>query len=150
MISQHDLPAMTTTVQALWDMVQTGVFWSAFLQTVRGWAIGLGLAIVLAVPIGIVLGSSDFAAAAFRVPIEFLRPIPSAALIPLLFLTLGTNAEERGLPRHVRRLLAAARADDVRRPRRRPDRARHRAVVPASGASSASTGSRCRAPCRTS
>ena len=24
-------------------------------------------------------------------PVEFLRPIPSAALIPLLFLTLGTN-----------------------------------------------------------
>ena len=90
-ISQHDLPAMSTTVRALWDMVQTGVFWSAFLHTVRGWAIGLGLAIVLAVPIGITLGSSDFAASAFRVPIEFLRPIPSAALIPILFLTLGTQ-----------------------------------------------------------
>jgi ABC-type nitrate/sulfonate/bicarbonate transport system permease component len=90
-ISQHDLPAMSTTVQALSDMVQTGAFWSAFLHTVRGWAIGLGLAIVLAVPIGITLGSSEFAASAFRVPIEFLRPIPSAALIPILFLTLGTT-----------------------------------------------------------
>jgi ABC-type nitrate/sulfonate/bicarbonate transport system permease component len=58
---------------------------------VRGWALGLGIATALAVPIGILLGSSDFAAAAFRVPIEFLRPIPSAALIPLLFLTLGTT-----------------------------------------------------------
>ena len=57
----------------------------------RGWAIGLGIAAVLAIPIGIALGSSDFAASAFRVPIEFLRPIPSAALIPVLFLTLGTN-----------------------------------------------------------
>src|SRR6185436_17183471 len=28
---------------------------------------------------------------AFRVPIEFMRPIPSAVLIPLLFLTLGIN-----------------------------------------------------------
>jgi ABC-type nitrate/sulfonate/bicarbonate transport system permease component len=92
-ISEHDLPAMSTTVQALWDMVQTGVFWSAFLHTVRGWAIGLGLAIALAVPIGITLGSSEFAASAFRVPIEFLRPIPSAALIPVLFLTLGTTLQ---------------------------------------------------------
>jgi len=58
---------------------------------VRGWAIGLGLATLLAVPLGIALGSSEFAARAFRVPIEFLRPIPSAALIPVLFLTLGTN-----------------------------------------------------------
>jgi len=90
-ISQRDLPAMTTTVQALWSMVQTSVFWIAFGQTVRGWAIGLGLAAVLAIPIGISLGSSEFAASAFRVPIEFLRPIPSAALIPLLFLTLGTT-----------------------------------------------------------
>jgi ABC-type nitrate/sulfonate/bicarbonate transport system permease component len=90
-ISQRDLPAMSTTVQALWDMIQTGTFWKALAETVRGWAIGLGLAAVLAIPIGITLGSSDFAASAFRVPIEFLRPIPSAALIPLLFLTLGTT-----------------------------------------------------------
>jgi ABC-type nitrate/sulfonate/bicarbonate transport system permease component len=90
-ISQKDLPAMSTSFSALWDMIQTRSFWAAFLQTVRGWALGLGLAILLAVPIGIVLGSVDFLARAFRVPIEFLRPIPSAVLIPLLFLTLGTN-----------------------------------------------------------
>jgi ABC-type nitrate/sulfonate/bicarbonate transport system permease component len=74
-------------------MLETSAFWVALGQTVRGWAIGLGLAIALAVPIGITLGSSEFAASAFRVPIEFLRPIPSAALIPLLFLTLGTTLD---------------------------------------------------------
>ena len=57
----------------------------------EGWALGLGIATALAVPIGIVLGSSQFALRAFRIPVEFLRPIPSAALIPLLFLTLGTT-----------------------------------------------------------
>ena len=90
-ISEQDLPSMTTTFQELWSMMHTRAFWTAFGQTVRGWALGLGIATVLAVPIGILLGSSDFAGRAFRVPIEFLRPIPSAALIPLLFLTLGTN-----------------------------------------------------------
>jgi ABC-type nitrate/sulfonate/bicarbonate transport system permease component len=90
-IAQRDLPAMSSSFGELWSMVKTGSFWVAFGQTVRGWAIGLGLATALAVPIGIALGSSEFAARAFRVPIEFLRPIPSAALIPLLFLTLGTN-----------------------------------------------------------
>ncbi len=90
-ISERDLPAMSTAVEELWSLVQTSSFWIALGQTVRGWAIGLGLAAALAVPVGIVLGSSPLAAAAFRVPIEFLRPIPSAALIPLLFLTLGTN-----------------------------------------------------------
>jgi ABC-type nitrate/sulfonate/bicarbonate transport system permease component len=90
-ISQQDLPAMSTSFRALWTLLQTGSFWSALLHTVRGWALGLAIAAALAVPIGIVLGSSQAAARAFRVPIEFLRPIPSAVLIPLLFLTLGTN-----------------------------------------------------------
>src|SRR5204862_6664689 len=56
-----------------------------------GWALGLGTAAELAVPVGILLGASDFPASAFRLPIEFLRPIPSAVLIPLLCLTLGTR-----------------------------------------------------------
>jgi len=93
LIDERDLPSMTTCVRTLWHLVQTGAFWHQLLLTIRGWALGLGLATVLAVPIGIVLGSSDLAARAFRVPIEFLRPIPSAALIPLLFLTLGTNVK---------------------------------------------------------
>ena len=72
-------------------MMHTATFWKDFAYTVRGWALGLLIATVLAVPIGIVLGSSELAGRAFRVPIEFLRPIPSAVLIPLLFLTLGTT-----------------------------------------------------------
>jgi len=93
LIREEDLPSMTATADELWRLVQTWAFWSAFLHTIRGWAIGLVLATVLAVPIGIVLGLSDYAGRAFRVPVEFLRPIPSAALIPLLFLTLGTSLE---------------------------------------------------------
>jgi ABC-type nitrate/sulfonate/bicarbonate transport system permease component len=90
-ISQTDLPSMTATFSELWSLMHTSDFWIAFGQTVRGWALGLAVATVLAVPLGILLGSSDFAGRAFRVPVEFLRPIPSAALIPLLFLTLGTT-----------------------------------------------------------
>jgi ABC-type nitrate/sulfonate/bicarbonate transport system permease component len=90
-ISEQDLPAMSTTVGKLWSLVQTGDFWIAVVRTMRGWALGLLVATAVAVPLGIVLGSSNFANRAFRVPVEFLRPIPSAALIPVLFLTLGTT-----------------------------------------------------------
>jgi len=93
LVREQDLPTMTATVGELGSLALTGAFWSAFLHTVRGWALGLGIAILLAVPIGVGLGLSDFAGRAFRVPVEFLRPIPSAALIPLLFLTLGTTLE---------------------------------------------------------
>jgi ABC-type nitrate/sulfonate/bicarbonate transport system permease component len=90
-ISEQDLPSMSTTVGKLWSLVQTGDFWIAVVRTMRGWALGLLVATAVAVPLGIVLGSSNFANRAFRVPVEFLRPIPSAALIPVLFLTLGTT-----------------------------------------------------------
>jgi ABC-type nitrate/sulfonate/bicarbonate transport system permease component len=91
LISQNDLPAMTTTMGELWSLMETREFWDAFLSTIRGWALGLAVAIVLAVPLGIALGISNLAGRAFRVPVEFLRPIPSAVLIPLLFLTLGST-----------------------------------------------------------
>jgi ABC-type nitrate/sulfonate/bicarbonate transport system permease component len=91
LISQTDLPSMSTTMRELWELMHTRAFWSDFLYTLRGWFLGLAIATALAVPIGILLGSSDFAASAFRVPIEFLRPIPSAVVIPLLFLTFGTS-----------------------------------------------------------
>lgn len=91
LISEQDLPAMSTTVGKLWSLMHTGDFWIAVLRTMRGWALGLVLATALAVPLGIFLGSSEFANRALRVPVEFLRPIPSAALIPVLFLTLGTT-----------------------------------------------------------
>ena len=93
LISEQNLPAMTTTVDRLWELMHTSDFWIAVLQTTRGWALGLLLATVLAVPLGIFLGSNEFVNRAFRVPIEFLRPIPSAALIPVLFLTLGTTLQ---------------------------------------------------------
>lgn len=91
LVSQTDLPAMSTTMQELWGLMQTGDFWKNFAYTVRGWALGLGIAAVLAIPIGVLLGANELAGRAFRVPIEFLRPIPSAVLIPLLFLTLGPS-----------------------------------------------------------
>ena len=140
---------MSTSFHELWSMVQTGAFWAASWQTVRGWALGLGIATVLAVPIGIALGSSDFAASAFRVPIEFLRPIPSAALIPLLFLTLGTNLKSEVFlaafgafwPLLVQTMYGVHDVDPI---------ALDTAARSASAASSGSTGSRCRAPSRTS
>jgi ABC-type nitrate/sulfonate/bicarbonate transport system permease component len=82
---------MSTAFQELWSLMTTREFWADYLETIRGWALGLAIATALAVPTGIVLGSSDFLGSAFRVPIEFLRPIPSAALIPVLFLSLGTG-----------------------------------------------------------
>src|SRR3954453_13353429 len=49
LIDTRDLSQMTATFQELWRMMGPSQFWSAFLDTVRGWALGLGVAAVLAI-----------------------------------------------------------------------------------------------------
>lgn len=70
---------------------------SAFLDgigaTLRAWALGLALACVIAVPVGLLLGSVPVVAGAVRAIVEFLRPLPSVALIPLVSLLLGSGTE---------------------------------------------------------
>ncbi|MFD5538894.1 ABC transporter permease [Streptomyces sp. NPDC127079] len=59
--------------------------------TLRAWALGLGLACALAVPLGLLLGTVPVVEAATRAVLEFLRPLPSVALIPLVSLLLGSG-----------------------------------------------------------
>jgi len=94
-LSDTSFPPMSETVTELGGQLGTGAFWTAVLNTLQGWALGLGLAILLAVPAGILVGSSALAYRALRVPIEFLRPIPSVALIPLAVLVYGTGLESK-------------------------------------------------------
>lgn len=61
--------------------------------TLRAWALGLALAAAIAIPLGLLLGSVPVVDDAVRAVIEFLRPLPSVALIPLVSLLLGTGTE---------------------------------------------------------
>ncbi len=97
LLSDTSFPPMSETVAELGRQLGTGDFWTAVLNTLQGWVLGLGIAILLAVPLGILIGSSRLAYRALRVPIEFLRPIPSVALIPLAVLVYGTALESKVL-----------------------------------------------------
>lgn len=44
LLPQTQLPSMSTSFSALWTYLTTGGFWIALLQTIRGWAFGLGIA----------------------------------------------------------------------------------------------------------
>ena len=59
--------------------------------TVRSWAIGLAVAVAAGVPLGLVIGAVPAVDRALRPILEFLRPIPSVALIPLVSLILGAG-----------------------------------------------------------
>jgi ABC-type nitrate/sulfonate/bicarbonate transport system permease component len=95
LISEHSIPTMSATVGQLFSELGESSFWSAVWHTVEGWALGLGIAMVLGIPIGVLVGSSRWVFRAFRVPIEFLRPIPSVALIPLAVLLFGTDLRSK-------------------------------------------------------
>jgi ABC-type nitrate/sulfonate/bicarbonate transport system permease component len=94
-LPERHVPTMTDTVARLWDLLGTSEFWTAVGNTLQGWALGLGIAAALAIPIGIVLGSSHLLYRSVRFVIEFLRPIPSVALIPLAVLIYGTGLESK-------------------------------------------------------
>jgi ABC-type nitrate/sulfonate/bicarbonate transport system permease component len=84
-------PPMSTIVSALFDLAADPSFWVAVGDTMQAWAIGLAIASVAGVVIGIVIGSSAFLREFTASTIEFLRPIPSVALIPLAALLFGTD-----------------------------------------------------------
>jgi ABC-type nitrate/sulfonate/bicarbonate transport system permease component len=94
-ISESSIPTMTATVGELFTQLGESGFWSAVGLTLEGWALGLGIAMALGIPLGMLIGSSRWLFRAFRVPIEFLRPIPSVALIPLAVLIYGTGLESK-------------------------------------------------------
>lgn len=66
-------------------------YWRSIWYTTHGWATGLALAASIAIPIGMALGASPIAYRSLKTVIEFLRPIPSVALIPLAVLLFGTG-----------------------------------------------------------
>jgi ABC-type nitrate/sulfonate/bicarbonate transport system permease component len=94
-ISSRHFPPPSDIASALADQVGTTEFWTAVGNTMQGWAIGLAVAAAIAIPIGIVIGSSGTLYRASRAVIEFLRPIPSVALIPLAVLIWGSGLESK-------------------------------------------------------
>jgi ABC-type nitrate/sulfonate/bicarbonate transport system permease component len=83
------------TVPALVEGILSGELSGALRTTLGAYLGGLGLAIAAGVLLGVLIGSSRLLLDASFVVLEFLRPIPAVALIPLAFLFFGTGIEMR-------------------------------------------------------
>jgi ABC-type nitrate/sulfonate/bicarbonate transport system permease component len=90
-VDSNYLPSSTQIASALGDLVVTSEFWTTLGNTLRGWVIGLALSMVAGVAVGMVIGSVPWLRAWTASTIEFLRPIPSVALIPLVVLLYGSQ-----------------------------------------------------------
>lgn len=87
------LPPASEVLIALAKDLGLTAFWEAVGHTMLAWTIGLVIAVVAALVLGLVIGMSPFLRRATNSTIEFLRPIPSVALIPLAVLLFGVKIE---------------------------------------------------------
>lgn len=85
-------PASTILARAA-ALAVDGEFVTHVRATVTACALGLLLTVALAVPLGLLLGSVPLLNTATRSIVEFLRPIPSVALIPLVGLIIGSGLQ---------------------------------------------------------
>lgn len=90
-VDSRFLPPASEIFAALFGLLDESSFWGALMDTVITWALGLTIAMVLGVSLGMIIGSFPKVREFVSSTIEFLRPIPSVALIPLVVLLLGTQ-----------------------------------------------------------
>lgn len=88
-------PSPTQIIGELATLVTGTGMWTAIGDTLYAWGQSLAIAVVIGTAVGLLLGSSRYLSAFFKPIIEFLKPIPSIAMIPLVVLTIGSgkNAE---------------------------------------------------------
>jgi ABC-type nitrate/sulfonate/bicarbonate transport system permease component len=82
-------PTATVTLAALGDEMRDLEFWRNVGRTLTKWGLGLLIATLLATVLGTIIGLVPFLRRATHTTVEFLRPIPSVALIPLAVLLFG-------------------------------------------------------------
>jgi ABC-type nitrate/sulfonate/bicarbonate transport system permease component len=85
------IASATDVLSALLGELGSRELWLAVAHTLQGWALGLGIAAAPAIPLGVLIGSSRLLYRSVRPIIEFLRPIPSVALIPLAVVIYGNG-----------------------------------------------------------
>ncbi len=91
-VSSDFLPPASTIVSRAVSLAGDSEFTTNVWITLKNWAIGLVIAIAGGVPLGLLLGGVPVLNTAVRAVLEFLRPIPSVALIPLVSLILGSGS----------------------------------------------------------
>ena len=84
---KETFPGVWPTLAELVELVGTAEFRQDLWQTTSGWAVGLALAIVFGVALGLAIGRSDFMSKSGSGTLDFLRSVPGVALI-FIFLAL--------------------------------------------------------------
>ncbi|MFE7071247.1 ABC transporter permease [Streptomyces sp. NPDC057620] len=91
LVDEEYFPPTSRIADALAGELSDDAFWTALGDTLTGWAIGLVIAVGAGIVAGVLISVTPYLREATASTIEFLRPIPSVALIPLAVLLYGTE-----------------------------------------------------------
>jgi NitT/TauT family transport system permease protein len=93
LVSPTTLPRASTVLTKAGSLVADRAFLADAAATLGAWAGGLSAAIIVAVPLGVLLGCLPIVEVATRALVELLRPIPSVAVIPLGITVFGAGTQ---------------------------------------------------------
>ncbi|MFD4529379.1 ABC transporter permease [Streptomyces sp. NPDC058470] len=91
LVKEAYFPPTSRIAAALGQELTDEVFWTALGDTLTGWALGLAIAVTAGILAGVVISVVPHLRQVTASTIEFLRPIPSVALIPLAVLLYGSE-----------------------------------------------------------
>lgn len=91
LININFFPPLSVVLEKLAALAATAEFWGFVASTARTWALGLAVATLSGVLVGLFIGLVPGARKYTHSIIEFLRPIPSVALIPGVILLFGSR-----------------------------------------------------------
>ncbi|MER5433627.1 ABC transporter permease subunit [Streptomyces sp. NPDC002588] len=91
LVKEAYFPPTSRIARALAGELADSAFWTALGDTLTGWALGLAIAVAGGIAVGVVVSVVPYLREATASTIEFLRPVPSVALIPLAVLLYGTE-----------------------------------------------------------
>jgi sulfonate transport system permease protein len=89
------LPSPLSTFRSLWQGMDGGALGFDFVKTVYRTAAATAIAAVIAIPLGIVLGSSERLYRSLEFVIDFFRSTPASAMFPLFLVLLGVGDETK-------------------------------------------------------
>jgi len=91
LISPVFFPGPDRSFGTLWEQLHEADFWLACGETLRRVALGFLSAAIAGVVLGSVLGLSERLRSYVEPTLEFVRPLPASAVIPLFVLLIGLN-----------------------------------------------------------
>ncbi|ADJ50229.1 nitrate/sulfonate/bicarbonate ABC transporter permease [Amycolatopsis mediterranei S699] len=88
-------PPPSVVLGTVGDLLGDPDFIRDIVATMLAWLIAIAVAIAVGVPAGLLLGSVPALRTATAAIVEFLRPIPITALVPLVLLVIGSGPEAK-------------------------------------------------------